>query len=80
MDLLAEIEAAAAARRPGPACGVANALELLDPDEAEQLRSALARPDKIPGTVIADVLKRRDIRLDPGCVSRHRRGRCGCQV
>jgi hypothetical protein len=79
MSLSEEIEEESASFHRGPECSVRVLLETLPPKDAQELVEVMARPtSQIMHSAIAKVLARRNHRVPPDAISRHRRGVCGC--
>ena len=62
---------------PGNRCLVA-VVYTRHPDEADQIRDAINRPDKT-ATLISRWLRKADIPLSAATITRHRRHDCACQ-
>lgn len=63
--------------RPGTVCGIAKMYEVLEPDDAEALKTAVNDP-MVKATAIARALKGRGHQINESVVTRHRRKECVC--
>lgn len=75
--LLATIEAAQATARRGSNCGVRLVLEQLSPEDANDLRAAIAN-DGITLSVIGKVLRDAGYKIGDDALRRHKRQVCAC--
>lgn len=75
--LLATIEAAQASARRGSNCGVRLVLEQLSPEDADDLRAAIAN-DGITLSVIGKVLREQGYKVGDDALRRHKRQVCAC--
>lgn len=71
-------EAQAHAKRPGSVCGIALLARRLDESETAELHEALA--SEISASALAKALEARGFYVNYQTISRHRAGRCVCDV
>lgn len=75
MSLLDEIQTEQASARRGPDCAICSLLVNMDKADSRDLQSALD-DSTVYHSVISKALAKRNIRVHPQTVGRHRKGEC----
>lgn len=65
-------------RIPGPKCGIARLMHILDYEDANELQTWLDNP-LYEGTQISEALRNAGHRVSAFTVNRHVRGDCACE-
>ena len=68
----------AAARTPGPRCGIALITGELSEEDRQGLATAYA-DGTISGSIIGTALRKRGFKISDDSVRRHRTGKCSCE-
>lgn len=76
MGLLDDIRAEK--RKTGVLCRVSSVLQQMDKKDAADLQAAIDDP-MITAAAIERVLRRKEITMPQGTITRHRRGECSCE-